>query len=97
MTKDNRRMDADKKKGLQRVLRVSQLFIKRTKQNEICSFLAKATTDFHLVGNWEEMKMFVDDISRGFVVGKVVLDGKIHFDVCEVVQDLEDIDKMSMM
>lgn len=82
--------------GLERVLGISQLFVKRDETGRIILLIAKVTDDFLLGGSVEEMKVFLDPLKQRFIVGKIVVDQKIHFDGCEIIQDVVGNIKMSM-
>ena len=73
--------------GMQRVLGLSQLFAKRDSNDNISLLIAKATDDFLLGGSVQEMEHFFEELRRRFVVGKIVIDSKIHFDGCEIEQE----------
>lgn len=83
--------------GLQRVCGISQLFVKRDINGSLCLLVAKVTDDFLLGGSVEEMQIFVTELQKRFIVGKVVINQKIHFDGCEITQDGDGSVRMSMI
>lgn len=83
--------------GLQRVLGISQLFIKRDKQGRICLLIAKVTDDFLLGGSVESMEAFIRDLKKRFIVGKIIVNAKPHFDGCEIEQYADKSIRMSMI
>lgn len=82
--------------GLQRVCGISQLFVKRDTHGSICLLVAKVTDDFLLGGSVGEMQLFVDNLQKRFIVGKIVINQKIHFDGCEITQEGDGSICMSM-
>jgi len=83
--------------NLQRVFGISQLFTKKDDRNNIILLVAKVTDDFLLGGSEEQMQLFIRDLGKRFVLGKVVLNSKAHFDGCEIEQDEAGNIKMSML
>lgn len=83
--------------GLERILGLSQLFVRRSEDGSICLLIAKVTYDFLLDGTLEEMQKFIDELQKRFIAGKVVIDQKLHFDGCELEQDSNGDIKMSMI
>lgn len=83
--------------GLERVFGIPQLFVKRDKDGYISLIIAKVTDDFLLGGAIEQMQLFIESLKNRFIVGKTVVDGKIHFDGCEIKQDQEGSITMSMI
>lgn len=83
--------------GLERVFGIPQLFVKRDQNDHISLIVAKVTDDFLLGGTIRQMQMFIDDLQKRFIVGKVAIDGKIHFDGCEIQQDMQGNITMSMV
>lgn len=82
---------------LERVFGLPQLFTKRTPDGRICLLVAKVTDDFLLGGSVQEMQNFVELLGKRFIVGKALIDQKIHFDGCELEQDICGNIKMSMI
>lgn len=73
--------------GLERIVGLSQMFIKRNSSRLIILIVAKVTDDFLLGGSALDMNDFVAMLRKRFIVGKVVVDSKFHFDGCEIEQD----------
>ena len=82
--------------SLERVLGVSQLFVKRDKYGRVVLLVAKVTDDFLLGGSIDNMKAFLDNLKQRFIVGKIAVDQKMYFDGCEIAQDADGNIKMSM-
>lgn len=83
--------------GLERIFGISQLFVKRDRDGYICLLVAKVTDDFLLGGSVEQMQHFVKDLKERFIVGKVLLNSKLHFDGCEIEQYQDRSIRMSML
>ena len=82
--------------GLERVIGLSQLFLKRDAKGNVILLVAKVTDDFLLGGTKEAMQQFTNLLEKRFEVGKVIIDDMIHFDGCEIRQDEQGNILMSM-
>ena len=73
--------------GLKRVFGLSQLFMRRNKQDEIVLMIAKVADDFLVSGKLDFIQEFMDRLQhQRFTVGKVVIDEHFHFNGCEIQQ-----------
>ena len=70
--------------GFERVFAISQLFVRRDECGDIQLKVAKETDDFLLGGTIAEMRLFMEMLQKRFVVGKIIIDDKLHFDGCEI-------------
>lgn len=82
--------------GVERIFGISQLFVKSDKHGAICLLVAKVTDDFLLGSTVQQTEMFVRDLNKRFEVGKVLLNAKIHFDGCEIEQNMNGSIRVSM-
>ena len=82
--------------GLKRVFGLSQLFIRRDKQDRIVLLIAKVTDDFLAAGKLDYIHEFMDRLQKRFTVGKIVIDKRFHFNGCEIEQDRLGNIRMSM-
>ena len=71
----------------EKVFGISQLFVKHNEHGDIQLIVAKVTDEFLLGGSLCEMCHFTEKLQKRFMVGKVIIDDKLHFDGCEIVQD----------
>lgn len=83
--------------GLKRVFGLSQLFLRRNRNGEIVLMVAKVTDDFLVGEKMEYIHEFMDRLQERFTVGKVVGDGRFHFNGCEIEQDKHGNIRKSMM
>lgn len=70
--------------GLKRVFGLRQMFIRRSKQDEIVLMVAKVTDDFLVADKLDYVQEFVDRLQKRFRVGKVVINERFHFNGCEI-------------
>ena len=82
---------------LERIIGLPNVFAKRNQSERIVLFVAKVTDDFLLGGLSHDMRNFTLLLQTRFVVGKVILDEKMHLDGCEVEQDADGTITMSMV
>lgn len=83
--------------GLRRLLGISQLFIRRADDGSLRMIVAKVTDYFLLEGAVEDMQNFRDRLAKRLLVGKVILDQKLHFDGCEIEKLPDGSIRMSMI
>lgn len=72
--------------GMQRILGVNQLFVKRCSKGKIILLVAKLSDDFLVAGMSEDIDEFMIDLQKRFIVGKIVDGPKYAFGRCEIVQ-----------
>ena len=82
--------------GLKRVFGLSQMFIRRNKQDEIVLMVAKVTDDFLVAGKLDYIQEFMDRLKERFTVGKVVIKYRFYFNGCEIQQSPNGDIRMSM-
>ena len=82
--------------GLKRLFGLSQLFIRRIKQDKIVLMIDKVTDDFLVSGKLDYIHEFMDRLQQRFTVGKVVIDERFHFNGCEIQQSRNVNIRMSM-
>ena len=82
--------------GLERVIGLSQLFLKRDANGNVIILVSKVTDDILLGVTKEAMQQFTNLLKERFEVGKIIIDDMIHFDGCEIRQDKQGNILMSM-
>ncbi|PXF40694.1 hypothetical protein BWQ96_09596 [Gracilariopsis chorda] len=72
---------------MERVLGISQMFIRCNKPGNVQLIIAKATDDFLIYGIYSAMKNLAERLKQRFKVDIDIIDYKIQFDGCEIAQD----------
>lgn len=70
-----------------RVSEVSQIVVRRTRENPISLMITKVTDDILMAGSINEMKNFVERIGNRFVISKSKIDEEILSNSCKITQE----------
>jgi len=69
-----------------RVYGVSQLYVRRGPEEEICLLLAKLTDDMLIAGNDRDIREFIAQIGHRFETRKSIIGSEISFNGCTITQ-----------
>lgn len=75
--------------GFMLIAGISQLFIRRDKDERITLLLEKITDDLLMAGSVQRMEQLSEALARRFRTRKVVLDSEVSFNGCMIRQDSE--------